>query len=148
SQSRMTAALDSLRVRTDESLEEMSRHNENDHTNIAAAKRIIGSTAEAMENYVARMNVELPIFSDALQAAFGATGKIGAISAESWPSEKERIVSLLDQVSSFHASLSSIHGVTQSLRDTIARTPRMTSHLNKARRRTVAVLESLIGELS
>jgi hypothetical protein len=148
SQARMSQSLDSLRERSEQSREEIQRLTAEEPQNVAAAKRIIGRTAEAMENYVARMNAELPIFSEALQAALVTTGQIATLSTESWPSESERVAAMLIQVEGFHKAMVGARQASQSFRDVIASTPRMTTQLNRARRRTVAVQDQLLEEFA
>jgi hypothetical protein len=147
-QAHMTDALEVLGARMAQGGEELKRLHAEEPPNLSASKRTIGKTAEAMEDFVARMSVEIPIFSDALQAALSTTGRVATLAAESWPTATEQASALSATVVGFHTSMSGARRAAQELRETIAGTPRMTTQLNRARRKTVAVLDQLLEEFA
>lgn len=113
------------------------------------AKRLISRVAADMEQYTARIEAELPLFSDALNT--GMTAFIRSVSmfadldAEATNAEQakeglEAIVTLQATLADTKESLSKFRQSTHDL-------PPMTSKLNKAKRSVESVLDRLIAQL-
>lgn len=113
------------------------------------AKRLISRAAVDMEQYTARIDAELPLFSDALNT--GMTAFIRCVSmfmgldavvahAEQAKEGLEAIVSLQATFAITKESLSEFRQSTHDL-------PPMTSKLNKAKRSAVSVIDRLIAQL-
>ncbi len=120
------------------------------NTNRNAAKRLISMAASDMDEYTARMEAELPIFSSSLNDGMNALIRAASMSVDLGTEEaatkqtKER----LQAITRLLEVLTSSKESTIEFRETIAGLPRMTSELNKAKRGVVSVLDRLIAEFS
>jgi hypothetical protein len=115
-----------------------------------AAKRLISIAASDMNEYTARMEAEVPIFSHSLNEGMNAMVRAASMSVEIETKDTtieqrndglQAITSLLEVLTTSKESIMQFREVTAAL-------PRMTSELNKAKRGLVSVLDKLIAEFS
>lgn len=112
------------------------------------ARRLIARAAADMEQFSLKMDVELPLYSDALNSGMMALTRFITLSADlttgddAMQSTQEGLGSIIKLHSSFANSEQSIH----NLQETIATFPRMTRELNQAKRKAVSVLDKLLNE--
>jgi hypothetical protein len=136
---------DKLRTRTAETKEFSSGP---DSANRKEAKRLIARVAADMDQYVQRMEAELPLFSKHLNKGMNALVQAAAMAIEF----KVKDVDLgqakenLEAVRKFSDTLTGVEGQITTFQNTIASFPRMTTILNRSKRLVVNVLQHLINE--
>ena len=118
-----------------------------DRHKVQLAKRTIRRAAEDVNRYVERTNAELPSFAGALQTGLRAFGHAMSVATEFGPQASEQIRNSLAQVSSIRESIGGAVESTGGLRDAIAKWPRMTGDLIKAKKRAATTLDSLAQEM-
>jgi len=116
--------------------------------NRKAAKRLIANAASDMDQYVHRMESELPLYSQHLNAGMTALTKAAAISIEFNVDEKaiEQAKENLESTRSFRETMSSVEGHLAKFRETVASLPRMTTVLNRSKRAMIDVIQRLENE--
>ncbi|SDU67564.1 DUF4062 domain-containing protein [Desulfobacula phenolica] len=119
-----------------------------DSTNRKEAKRLISRAAADMDQYVQRMDAEIPIFGQHLNIGMNAIVKTAAMTIEfkvesdDLMQAKENLVA----VRGFSDSLTNVEHQITEFQDKIASLPRMTTSLNRSKRSMVNVLQRLINE--
>ncbi len=119
-----------------------------DAQNRKAAKRLVAKAAADMDQYVHRMESELPLFSQHLNAGLNALTRAAALSIE-LNIEDEGLEQAKDTVSGireFRDTMSTVEGKIVIFREAIASLPRMTTVLNRSKRAMVNVIQRLIDE--
>lgn len=117
--------------------------------NRTAAKRIIARAASDMDQFVHRMESELPLFSQHMNAGMNAMIKAAALSVE-FKLDDEGLQQAKENLaanSKFRETMKTVEGQIYEFQQTVASLPRMTSVLNQSKRAMVNVLGSLISEL-
>jgi hypothetical protein len=119
-----------------------------DSTNRKAAKRLIARAAADMDQYVQRMEAELPLFSQHLNTGMNALVQAAAMAIEFRVEDDDlgQAKENLDAVREFSNTLTSVEGQITEFQDTIDSLPRMTTTLNRSKRSMVNVLQRLINE--
>lgn len=119
-----------------------------DCTNRKVAKRLIARAAADMDQYVQRMEAELPLFSRHLNVGMNALVQAAAMAIEFKVEEDDlgQAKENLDAVREFSDTLTGVEGRITEFQDTIASLPRMTTTLNRSKRSMVTVLQLLINE--
>jgi len=144
---RMTAAMKELGERITQRTQEFQElHAERGSYDVKAAKRIAARAAADLTEYSARTEVEIPIFAEALASAMASLGRAASISMEFDRRNASDLQDLFGQARSLRETLTQTSGNLHSFRDSIAGTPRVTSELNKAKRRALSTMASLLGE--
>lgn len=120
------------------------------NANTVAVKRLISFTASDMDEFTARMETELPIFSNALNEGMNALIRVCSLSVDLDTEENaaERRNERLEEITSLLEVFTNSKGPMLEFRETVARLPRLTSDLNRAKRRVVSVIDRLIDEFS
>jgi hypothetical protein len=121
--------------------------NVNGQYDVQGAKKVAKATAQDLNDFAARMEVEIPIFSDSYQRALGHIIAAANLSVEDFTPELEQLASVRDMVSD---NLRAITGATDnvlSFRQIISNLPRIQSAFNKAKRRTIKVLDDQVDKL-
>jgi hypothetical protein len=146
---RITAATEEMgakmRMRTAETQEFSAGP---DSSNRKEAKRLIARAAADMDQYVQRMEAELPLFSKHLNKGMNAMVQAAAMAIEfkvkddDFKQAKEN----LEAVHKFSDSLTGVESQITEFQNTIASLPRMTTILNRSKRAVVNVLQRLINE--
>jgi hypothetical protein len=113
------------------------------------AKRLITRAASDMDQYVARMEAELPLFGQNLDKGMQALIRAAMLSVEfeTTDAEQGQAREGLQAILAFRDTLSQTELHIQEFRTTVAGLPRMTSTLNKSKRQVVSVLDQLIEKL-
>lgn len=119
-----------------------------DSTNRKAAKRIIGKAATDMDQYVYRMEAELPLFSKHLNSGMNALIQASQMSIEFAieGDDLDQVKENLDAIRELCQILTTVEGQITEFQQTIASLPKMTTTLNRAKRSVVLVLQRLIDE--
>jgi hypothetical protein len=119
-----------------------------DATNRKAAKRLISKAAADMDQYVHRMEAELPLFSQHLNSGMTALINAAAMGIEFKieGDDLEQVRDNLDAVREFRQTLSTVEGQIGEFQEAVRSLPRMTTTLNRAKRAVASVLQQLIDE--
>ena len=121
---------------------------------VNSSKKLAGLSAEDMELFVSRVKAELPIFVNsyrrALECATGAANlSVSDFTPKDDVSRAARLAdlnALLTTLRTTATSLDSMDAATASFRDSVQGWPRLTITLNKAKRKTVGVLNELLEQ--
>ncbi|HVF12860.1 MAG TPA: hypothetical protein VNA87_07225, partial [Actinomycetota bacterium] len=114
-----------------------------------AAKRLIRQAASDMDSYSSRLEAELPIFSEHLRSGISALTRAASLSVDflSDPSSRARAEESLQSVATLRSTIHETSGSLGGFRDTVAALPRMTSELNRSKRRLSQLLDQLVQEM-
>lgn len=114
------------------------------------AKRLITKAASDMTQYTARIEAELPLFSDAMNTGMNSFIKAATMSVDlnTTDDDVQQAKEGLDAVVTLRDVLATSKQSMSEFRETIAALPRMTTNLNKAKRGVTNALDSLLGELT
>jgi len=117
--------------------------------NRKAAKRLIAKAAADMEQYVRRMDAELPLFKEHLNAGMNALIQASQMAVEFTINEGDlnQVEENLGNVKELRETLISVESQITEFRESVANLPKMTTTLNRAKRAVVSVLQRLIDEL-
>lgn len=120
------------------------------HVSTKTVKRLIASVASNMDEYTARMDAELPIFSKSLSDGMNALIRAASMSVDLDTNEAatEQAKEGLQAIATLLEGLTTSKASSIEFRETIAALPRMTSELNRAKRGAVSVLDRLIAEFT
>ncbi len=120
-----------------------------DATNRNAAKRIVAKAAADMDQYVHRMDAEIPLFSQYLNSGMNALIKVSEMSIEFAIQGKnlEKVKENLTLVRRFGETLMTVERQIAEFQQIIRSIPRMTTTLNRSKHAVVNVLQKLINEL-
>lgn len=115
-----------------------------------AAKRLIANAASDMDQYVHRMEAEIPLFSDHLNAGMVAFTKAAAMSIEFSANDEthEQATENLEGIRSFRKTMETVEGHISDFKDSVASIPRMTTVLNRSKRAMINILGQLEIEFS
>lgn len=119
-----------------------------DAKNRKAAKRLIANAASDMDQYVHRMEAELPLFSEHLNAGMTALTKAAAISIEFSVDDeaREQAKENIEGVREFRDTMETVEGQITGFKESVAGIPRMTTVLNRAKRSMIDVIGRLEEE--
>lgn len=113
-----------------------------------AAKRLLAKQARDMDQFASRLEAEIPHFGRNLNEGMDAL--IQAVKMmdefEGTLEEKSQLQALLSATVQSCKTLAETEVSTQQLREALAELPRMTTTLNRSKRRTVSVLDRLLEE--
>ena len=114
------------------------------------AKRLIAKTSSDMTQYTARIDAELPLFSDAMNTGMNSFIKAITMSVDlnSVNDDAQQTKEGLDAVLALRGVLATSKASINDFRATMAALPRMTTGLNKANRGVTTVLDRLLAEFS
>jgi hypothetical protein len=112
------------------------------------AKRIYDRTADDLETFVARMNIEIPLFSKSFSMGINAIGRAATIYTDINDASVEELISVQETTQTLRTGIMQSMDAITSFKDTIDATPRITKTFNRAKRHTVDVLGHLIKEMT
>jgi hypothetical protein len=113
-----------------------------------AAKRLIEKAAVDMDQFVSRMEAEVPLFSRHLNSGFKAITKTAAIAIESKITEED-LEQINNNILGIHSFVEIIHTVKEQVigfQQSVAALPRMTAVLNRSKRAMVTIIQKMIDE--
>jgi hypothetical protein len=127
-------------------LHQISRGN----VNRKAAKRLISRAAADMDHFTKRIEVELPLFSDAFNTGVNAIVRSVSMSAslDTDGNVAEQSMEALKAITTLRETLATTEESMNEFRQTVAELPPLTSDLNRARRTVVSVLDRLVAEFN
>lgn len=113
---------------------------------MSTIKHIFQKSAEDMEEFVARTDVEIPIYSKAFEEAFLAFSNVITISAQFGTANKDEMNTALEAVSSLISIMPSGIESIKGLRSSVGNLPLMISRQIVAKRKTINTLNNLVRE--
>lgn len=113
------------------------------------AKRLMERAAVDMDQYVERIEAEIPLFSRNLDEGMNALIDSTKLMVEFGVSESDRTqaIGALEAMATLNEALGSSENSITQFRMSVSSMPRMTSVLNKSKRRVTEVLDRLIEQL-
>lgn len=111
------------------------------------ARALIEKTAGDMDQFVARMKAEIPLFREALRKGADSAARAALLGAAMANDDRKQVREARGGLVSFRDALAGAHGSTDSFRASVQGLPRMTAMLNRAKRETAAVLQEVIESL-
>jgi archaellum component FlaC len=114
---------------------------------VKAAKRLSNKAADDLEVFVRRMSVEIVEFNKQSARAMDMFGNIAMIAERDLNEAPDDIAGARATMKTYTSALSSAGDSLSGFRDMIFRLPRTTTALNRARKRTVAVMDDLLNQL-
>jgi hypothetical protein len=113
------------------------------------AKRIMARAAADMDQYVERVEAEIPLFSRNLDEGMNALIDSTKLMVDFGVSESNRTqaIGALEAIVTLRETLASTENSITQFQMSVSSMPRMTSVLNKAKRRVTVVLDRLIEQL-
>jgi hypothetical protein len=112
-----------------------------------AAKHLINAAAGDMNDFVARMRVEIPLFSKSFGALSDALIKAAELAAEFAGNGADDVIAARDIALRLKDAMVPALSQIQSLESIVANSPRATSALNRAKRATTECLSTFSDEL-
>jgi ribosome-associated translation inhibitor RaiA len=133
---RMAAATEELGAKITDRTAEIGAlpRDAQENANPKDAKRLISKAAADMNQYTARIEAELPLFSDAMNSGMNSFIKAATMSID-LHNKADDVQQGLDAVIKLRGTLATSKQSTSEFRNTIASLPRMTTTLNKAKTR-------------
>jgi hypothetical protein len=147
SQTRLTDAINELGARITERTEEQKRANVEHAGDFKVMKRVANRVAEDMTQFVARVDVEYPIFGNEMEATMKSFSMAVTLAGDFGPDALGDTTQLRANVVAMAATLQSTTVSTFEFREVIAVSPRLTTEYNRARRKTVDVLDRLVEQM-
>lgn len=145
---RMTSAVTELGYKMNERTEEMNRIPKiGGQPNFQAVKRIVSRSSADMDQFVQRMEPELPIFRDSYTKAIDAMIGVTSLSNDFSTNDESEIQQFLQLVQEFKGTIVFSLKGTEDFKTTVASLPRITTEFNRSKRRTFIVLDNLIEEM-
>lgn len=147
---RITTASEDLTTKMQSETEELNNlpRDSSGNADRKTVKKYIVRAAAGMDQFSSRLEAELPLYNDAMNSGLNAFMKTVEISSEMDNDE--------DAIESAEESLAAIRNLRESLRSgkdsqdtfrqSIVDLPRMTSVLNKSKRRAVSAMDRFIAE--
>lgn len=149
---RLTETMQDFTTKITERSKELEKaQNISGEPDIKALKSICNHAAENLNQYSTVMESEVPLFAETFAKAIDAYAHASSLVLD-FQSEDMQVKDALEQARSLiielHATFTSVKESVSAFRESIARTPRMTTKYNQAKRRALAVVDSFISELS
>ncbi|MCK4713234.1 MAG: hypothetical protein KAT26_10175, partial [Marinosulfonomonas sp.] len=113
-----------------------------------AAKTIIEKVAAEMQRYSHILDQVIPDARREFSSALRCMQHAVIISNQDGMSSADDVKGLVGVLESLQATLSNVHGQVSNFQNAISSTPRMTSKLNQAKRRTIKSVSDLLNFLS
>lgn len=145
---RMTIALQDLGTRAQGGADELNKIQAEGNVDIKHAKRINNRVAEALNNFSALMEVDVPIFASSYSAGMEAYSHAITLSEDFGPQDKKDAKVAQYQIQELVSTVVDAKAQMVSFRNTIAGTPRATTLYNRARKRALSVLDKLDEEFT
>ena len=109
-------------------------------------KHVFNKSADDLEEFVARTDTDLPIYSKALQDAFTSFGNMLSLSSEFGLDNPKDVNETLNSVSGLLLSMKVMIESITLLRSSIREIPKMTVNQNRAKKKALNTLDNLLRE--
>jgi hypothetical protein len=144
---RMTSAIQTLGENVQKRGKELTELQTSSRTpNVKAAKRIVQLTALDMNQFVERMEVEIPIFSESYSTGVDAIARAATITPDFNKGEAQ-LLEALANIQKMKTPLTSTMESMEKFRGSVQSIPRMSRDIIKAKNRTISTLDNLIEEM-
>ncbi len=142
---RLTEAQLELTARTTQNTEDLQALAASpSRNNPSQARRLISKAADEMVQFTNRVNAEVPLLRNAMNASMNALTKAATLSVEF---DIEQTQATKTAATSLLIALTSARQSMVGFKDSTLALPRITKELNSAKRKQAAALDSLIVEL-
>ena len=108
------------------------------------AKKLVNTAADDMNRYVTRADAEIPILRETFRDGVRALGKVATLAADFNQGDLSKVKEDREIVTSLEILLANALEVILAFRHSIHSFPRMTTMLNKAKRKTLETLDELL----
>jgi hypothetical protein len=144
---RMSTALEELSAKMNAGTKDLNEAKQpSGDVDIKTAKKITNRIAEALNNFAALMEADVPIFANSYSAGMEAFSRAFPLVKELGQQDKEDLVKTQVSIQQLISSMSETREQMRSFRDVIAGLPRATALFNRARRRAISILDKLDEE--
>jgi hypothetical protein len=113
--------------------------------NLTAAKGVANDAATDLEDFAKRIAAEVPVFAEAYADVLRAFSGAASIAVEERGGQ-DQVENALKQVEQLRAALEGSKGQLIDFAGNLRSTPRLTTHLNRARHKALKVIASLDAE--
>jgi hypothetical protein len=146
---RMTKATQDLGEKLQERTEEANKlAAPNGSPNLKVAKRVAANAARDFGDFVSRMNVEIPLFSNFFSTAMDSFGRASVLSTDFGTDNTDDLQDVLDNIVGYRTAMTDSRSQIGEFRNAVSKMPRMTTVLNRARREALATVDKLLIELN
>jgi hypothetical protein len=142
---RMAEAINALSTRVE--LRTPALQESSTNSDVRQMRRVFDAVATDLDNFAARMETEIPIFSESYTKGMDALSRAVSFAQEFVPQEPGGIQEALAAVSLLIPVIDNTHQAIVGFRASVAGLPRATTLFKRARRRTLEVLDKLSQEL-
>ena len=111
------------------------------------ARSLINRVALDMNIYVTRLNGELPLFDQRLNEGAAAAAQVALITSDVASNDRQQVKTALEQLTTLSDSLDYASVGLTGFRESVLSLPRMTSDLNRAKRETANILQSILNSM-
>jgi hypothetical protein len=143
---RMGAAIQDLTHQFEERTVEAQRVS-NTGTNLKAWKRITTQMADDLQEFVTRMEVEIPIFGNSFATAMDSFGRAAALSLDFGNASFDNLRGVVAPIELFRDQMRTSYESVKSFQSMIEGIPRMSTSLSRARRNVLATLDKLLNQV-
>ena len=116
--------------------------------NLKSVKRMAANAARDLNNYVARMRVEIPLYSQSFTSAMVSFSQAATLITDFEIDNVDNLQILLNNTAALRLGISQSREHFQDFRTAIKQLPRMTTVFNHARRDTIAMMDEFHDELN
>lgn len=115
---------------------------------IKALKRIVERVAEDMEQFVARMEPELSIFSQSYSKGVNALTRVASLSSDFKSEDKKEVVDTLEMVKTLKDELYEVLSGLSTFQAEVKNIPPISTKLNQAKKHTLSVLKDFADRMT
>lgn len=146
---RMSTALEDLGTKVGAGVDELNKSKSpTGDIDIKQAKRINNRIAEALNNFAALMEVDVPIFAGLYSSGMEAFSRAIILAEDFGPQDKDDLNKAYESVKRLHSTITEAKSEMVVFRETIVNTPRATTMYNRARKRALSILVKLDEEFA
>jgi hypothetical protein len=109
--------------------------------------RLIDKASNDMQIFVRRMDIEMPIFKEALGSGFDNLTRAYSLYYTDWEEEAKKEVNEFDKIDELFDSMTFFRDELHSLKNKIFSLPRATKNFNKAKKDSERIIKGLISEV-
>lgn len=142
---RIVSETDGLTQRTHQRTEELNAATARAHAlTRREARTLLDKSAVDLHQFAARVQAELPLFSQAVNSTAEAAAQAALLTADMYQENEKELEDARRALSQIHGGLDRAFEATAGFQATIKRLPRMTSALNRSKREVVELLGELL----
>lgn len=144
---RITSYLKEFTLKTNSRTEELIKANSSSNKNqiLQLLRRNTDSTAEDLEEFSKRLDLELPFFKSHTESTIGSLAKLAEFESRFSQQPKESIKNAADNTNILLAGLKASREATATFRQVLAHSPNMSARLNAAKHQVLSVLDRYLA---